>query len=106
MSDVGDGTRVEGRVVFFLGLSEDRTGELLRVAVPLPETTAKHFTPEDEGCGGCAVCDVAGLREAEGVIRAELREAVGKARECGATWAQIGTALGMARQSAAERFQR
>lgn len=34
-----------------------------------------------------------------------LRSAVGQARSVGATWAQIGAALGMTRQAAWERFR-
>ena len=43
---------------------------------------------------------------ANAVLRSEARlgEAVAAAREAGATWAQIGEAVGMSRQSAHERW--
>lgn len=37
-------------------------------------------------------------------VEANLAEWVGKARSLGATWARVGEALGMTRQSAWERF--
>jgi hypothetical protein len=46
------------------------------------------------------------LHAAELRIRAELPAAVAVARAAGASWADIGTALGMSRQAAHERFGR
>lgn len=48
----------------------------------------------------------AAVRATAGVRRSEARldEAVAVAREAGATWTQIGTATGMSRQAAHERW--
>jgi|ERR1700728_1746982 len=45
-----------------------------------------------------------GVARASDRVEEELRLWVGKARSMGATWARVGEALGMTRQSAWERF--
>jgi hypothetical protein len=50
-----------------------------------------------------------GIREARGVERAldkVLREQVGRARDDGCSWTEVGDALGTSKQAAWERFSR
>lgn len=47
---------------------------------------------------------ISAANEALDAAQAELRAAVTKAREAGDTWAMIGTALGITRQAAYQRF--
>ena len=49
---------------------------------------------------------VSGIAKGTKAMEAKLREAVNLAREQGASWDEIGKALGVSRQAAWERFAR
>lgn len=53
-----------------------------------------------------ALAEVRELAEALGELERALHEAVAEARAAGASWALVGQALGVSRQSAHERFHR
>ena len=49
---------------------------------------------------------IADIADARDGVEAHLAEWVGRLRESGVSWARIGAALGMTRQSAWERFEK
>lgn len=51
------------------------------------------------------LADIVGLADAHAEIGRRLADAVGRARAVGASWADIGAAAGMTRQSAHERWR-
>ena len=51
-----------------------------------------------------ALANLPNVARAQAQVEESLSGWVGRARELGATWAQIGSALGITRQSAWERF--
>jgi ClpX C4-type zinc finger len=83
----------------------DECVELCRQIISSPPSLPPELTSWEEGLDLDGVlASLPRMAAAEAQVERNLSRFVKRARELGATWAAIGTSLGMARQSAWERF--